>query len=112
MTIMWHKGYQQDVEVYSFDMANGNKTALCYVPTLAGQQSGNGWITCKVTYLIPYPHAESYKNGQSKTERNKIKSMLTLSYAEWTCTDGTVYDHDHLDDAIAHQKILIETKDE
>lgn len=103
---MWHKDYNEDVEVYDFDMEHGN--ALCYVPTLAGNQNGNGWITCKLKRLVPYPHAEAYKSGMSKTERNKIKSMLTLTYAEWTCTDGAIYTHAHLEDAIQHQAHLLE----
>lgn len=105
---MWHRDYKEDVEVYDFDMEHGN--ALCYVPTLAGNQNGNGWITCKVKRLIPYPHAEAYKGGMSKTERNKIKSMLTLTYAEWTCTDGRTFTE--LEEAIACQAQLMNKEDE
>ena len=104
--VMWHKEYG-DVEVYDIKHIDGKDFAFCFVPTLAGQQNGQGWLKVKLSKLIPYPHAYVYKTGMSKTEKNKIKSMLTIQYAEWVCTDGTVYTHDKLEDAIQHQKELV-----
>lgn len=109
---MWHKGYKCDVDVFKIYTEGSSVFAVCFIPVLAGQQNGQGWMRVKMSNLIPYPHAEIYKTGMSKTEKNKIKSMLTLSYAEWTCTDGKVYDHQHLEDAIQHQKELVEKKNE
>ena len=37
----------------------------------------------------------------SKTERNKIKERLTLSSAQWTCSDGIVFND--CDKAIKHE---------
>ena len=106
-TTMWHKDYKCDVEVYEFHTeANGSLTALCYIPTLGGQQNGQGWQKVKMSKLIPYPYAETYKTGMSITEKNKIRRMLKLTYAEWTCTDGTVIND--LEVAIEWQRKLIE----
>jgi hypothetical protein len=104
---MWHKDYKCDVEVYDI-ITNDNKSiyAICFIPVLAGQQNGQGWLTVKMNKLIPYPHAETYKTGMSKTEKNKIKSMLKLTYSEWTCTDGNVFND--VEEAICHQRKLIE----
>ena len=106
MEKMWYKDKAQDVNVYHIDYEK--KIATCFSAATCQQQNGNGWFTVKLGKLVPYPYAEDYKTGMSKTERNKIKSMLTLTYAEWTCTDGSVYDHAHLEDAIQHQAQLIE----
>ena len=107
MTKMWHKDYG-DVDVYEIKNVDNKLSAICFIPAIAGQQDGQGWMRVKMSKLIPYPHAEIYKTGQSKTQRNKIKSMLKLTYAEWTCTDGTVFDNEHLDDAIQYQAKLME----
>lgn len=56
--------------------------------------------------FIPYSHAETYKTGMSKTEKNKIKGMLKLTYSEWTCTDGNVFND--VEEAINYQRKLIE----
>lgn len=109
MEKMWYKDKSIDVDVYYIDYEK--KIATCFSPLIYQQQNGNGWFTTKLSKLIPYPYAETYKTGMSKTEHNKIKSMLTLTWAEWTCTDGSVYDHAHLEDAIQHQAKLIKEKD-
>lgn len=107
MVTMWHKDYG-DVEVFDIKSEGNKLMAICYIPTFGGHKNSQGWTKIKVSKLIPYPHAEIYKTGRSKTEYNKIKSMLKLTYAEWTCTDGSVYDHRDLKKAIQHQAQLIE----
>ena len=110
MEKMWYRDKAQDVEVYHIDPEK--KVALCFSASICQQQNGNGWFTVKLGKLVPYPYAEDYKTGMSKTQRNKIKSMLTLTYAEWTCTDGAIYDHAHIEDAIQHQAQLMNKEDE
>lgn len=106
---MWHKDYKCDVEVYEFHTeVNGSFTAFCYIPVLGGQQDGQGWQKVKMSKLIPYPYAETYKTGMSITEKNKIKRMLKLTYAEWTCTDGNVFNN--VEEAIDYQRKLIENE--
>lgn len=107
---MYYRDANVDVEVYQFDMLNSK--ALIYNPQLAGAHQGNGWVQVKFSRLIPYPEAEIYKiEGMSKTKRNKAKSRLTLAYAEWVSSDGSIYDHNHLEDAIKHELELMEKGD-
>ena len=103
--IMWYKGEKCDVEFYSW--SPDFKTALIYNPQLAGKQNGVGWMSVARNKLIPYPHAEVYKNeGTTKTVYNKAKSHLKLTYAEWECTDGSVWKHEYINDAVLHQMEL------
>ena len=110
MEKMWYRDKGQDVDVYNIDYAN--KTATCFSALMCQQQNGNGWFTVRLGKLVPYPYAENYKTSMSKTQRNKIKSMLTLTYAEWTCTDGAVFTHAQIEDAIQHQAQLMEKEEE
>lgn len=68
---MWHKEYG-DVDVYNIINKDGRLFGICYVPSLADQQNEQGWISVKMSKLIPYPDAEIYKTGQSKAQQNKI----------------------------------------
>ena len=94
--------YKRDgiiVEVYKF-FENGS--ALIFSPSMAGKQNGNGWERIKVSQLIPLNYYNENKKGfMSKTERNKIKERLTLSSAQWTCSDGIVFND--CDKAIKHE---------
>ena len=60
----------------------------------------------KMSRLIPL---DLWINGEfcSKTKKNKIKSRLKLISAEWQCTDGTVFTHEHLENAIRHEAELM-----
>lgn len=102
---MWNRDSGRNVDVYSIDYEK--KIAYCFDPYLCQQQNGNGWQSIKLGKLVPYPYAEDYKTGMSKTTRNKIKSFLTLTNAIWTCTDGMDFDHAHIEDAIQHQAELL-----
>lgn len=103
METMWYRDKEQDVDVYHIDYEK--KIATCFSGYMCQQQSGNGWFTVKLGKLIPYPYAETYKTGMSKTQRNKLKEMLTLTYAEWTCTDGRVFEN--CNEAIDHQAEIV-----
>ncbi len=83
-------------------------TVLVYDPNLGAKQNGNGWVTVKRNRLIPADYAEMFISGMSKTEKNKIKQRLTLVSASWETTDGKVFDH--LDNAVEHEKELIESE--
>ena len=67
--------------------------------------SQNMFETVQMKILVPLDY--SFNNGDlaSKSEKNKIKEKLTLSYAEWTCTDGTVFNN--CNDAIEYQRKLL-----
>ena len=99
--------YKKDncmVEVYQFF----ENSALIFSPSLAGRCNGQGWARVKMSSLLPEEYADIYKKGfTSTTEKNKIKKRLTLSYAEWTCSDGKIFNS--CDDAIEHEReIMIE----
>lgn len=104
---MFHRKDNCIVEVYHFFE---NKTALIFNPCIAGHQNGNGWSYVSMKSLIPIEYYNEHKdNGfMSKSERNKIKERLTLTKAEWTCTDGVSYDS--CDAAINHEIEIMKTE--
>ena len=96
----------ETVRVYDVSVDAGNSYATIFSPSLAGKQSGNGWQTVKMSALVPL---DFWIDGGfcSKTKKNKIKSRLKLISAEWQCTDGSVFTHEHLEDAIKHEAWLM-----
>lgn len=111
MEIMYHRKNGKRYEVYDY-ITEGHTYAICYDTDQAGR-CGQGWCKMRLKDLVPEAHANK-TTGQfeSKTERNKIKSKLTLVAATWRCTDGTLFDHSMIDDAIEYQKRLMESESE
>lgn len=107
MDIMYHRKNGKRYEVYQYVIDNGHVCGICYDTEQAGRQCGQGWSAVRLKDLIPEAHANKI-TGQfmSTTERNKIKNQLTMTDAIWKCTDGLLYDHAHLEDAIEHQRQL------
>lgn len=96
----------ETVRVYNFSIEGAVSYATIYAPGLAAKQQGNGWQTVKVSALVPLDFWID-DGFCSKTKKNKIKSRLKLVSAEWECTDGVVYTHEHLEDAIKHEAELM-----
>lgn len=96
----------ETVRVYNVCVDAGVSYATIYSPNLAGKQGGNGWQTVKMGTLVPLDFWTD-DGFCSKTKKNKIKSRLKLITAEWQCTDGTVFTHEYLDDAIAYEAKLM-----
>lgn len=96
----------ETVRVYGISVENCNSFATIFIPSLAGKQQGNGWQTVKMSALVPM---EFWVDGGfcSKTKKNKIKARLKLISAEWKCTDGTVFTHEHIEDAIKYEAKLM-----
>ena len=95
------------VRVYGVSVESNISFATIYRPSIAGLgQPTNGWQTVKMTALIP---PDFWMDGGfcSKTKKNKIKSRLKLISAEWQCTDGAVFTHEYLEDAIKHEAKLM-----
>ena len=67
--------------------------------------SQNTFETVQMKNLVPLDYSFEDGSVASKSEKNKIKEKLTLSHAEWTCTDGTVFNN--CNDAIEHQRKLL-----
>jgi hypothetical protein len=104
MVEMYYKKDGCKVTVSSF-FENG--TALIFSPSLAGKSNGAGFIKVKVNQLVPVDYFEEHsKTFISKTERNKIKSRLTLVSALWECSDKMQYKS--CDEAVEHERELIE----
>lgn len=110
MEIMYHRKNGKRYEVYQYIMVDNHSYALCYDTAQAGQ-CGQGWCKMRLKDLVPEAHANPV-TGQfmSTTERNKIKRNIKLIAATWECTDGTTYDHSHIEDAIEHQRILMNSE--
>jgi hypothetical protein len=97
----------ETVRVYGISTENGKTLATIYRPSVAGLgHPANGWQTVKITALVP-PDFWMNDSYCTKTKKNKIKSRLKLITAEWQCTDGTVFTHEHLEDAIQHEATLM-----
>ncbi len=96
----------ETVRVYSASVEAGCSYATIFSPSLAGKQAGNGWQTVKMSALVPLDFWVD-DGFCSKTKKNKIKSRLKLISAEWQCTDGTVFTHEHIEDAIKHEAKLM-----
>ena len=103
MLKMFYKKDNCFVDVYKiFD----NKTAMIFSPFIADKQNGNGWNIVKIGQLIPEEYYNMNLNSIiTGNERSKIKKRLTLTHAEWTCTDGIVFNN--CDEAISHERELI-----
>ena len=67
--------------------------------------SQNTFETVQMKNLVPLDCSFEDGSVASKSEKNKIKEKLTLSHAEWTCTDGTVFNN--CNDAIEYQRKLL-----
>ena len=108
MDVMYHRKNGKRYEVYQYMVIDNHNYALCYDTNQAGQ-CGQGWCRILLKDLVPEAHANS-ATGQfmSNTERSKIKRNLKLISATWQCTDGRTYDHSLIEEAIAHQKALME----
>lgn len=108
---MWNKNNNCDVDVYEMNI--NDKNCLIYNPQVAGSQNGNGWQVISRKNLIPYPYAEIYKIPcMTKTKYNKAKSHLHLKDAVWEATDGKLFDHSVLEEAIKYQIELDEKEGE
>ena len=109
MITMFNKKTNSNVEVYAFSI--DNSMALCYNPSQAANNNGNGWQKCSVKYLIPLDYV-SHGEYISKTERNNVKSRLKIVDAVWQCTDGLCFSHREIEKAIDHQRELMKGADE
>ena len=107
MEIMYHRKTGMRYEVHGFDVDHG--TALCYDTNQAARCNGQGWIKIPTKFLIPEAYANKITGEfMSKTERADIKHHLKLVEAIWECEDGSQFDHAHIDDAIEHQRKLMQ----
>ena len=104
---MFYKNRKNEIEVYAF-FENGK--ALIFDGEKAHKQNGNGWERVNISNLIPLDQVLIDK-WCSKSEKNKIKSKLRLVDATWETTDGKLFNHTDLENAIVWQKNLMENEE-
>lgn len=76
-------------------------------------QCNNGWMKIKVSRLVPNEYPLNSKHHTSKTQKNKAKSRMHLEDATWKTSDGQLWKHENIDDAIAHElELMNEEKNE
>lgn len=107
---MYSKQNKNNVRVYSFEAVGGKPMALIFNPNAINPNSNNPWSYVKVSSLVPLEFADMVKNNvsNSKTKRNKAKGRMQLIEATWQTSDGYLWDHKVIDDAIAHELELME----
>lgn len=98
---MYDKKTASTVEAIEF-YADGK--VLVYHPLMGG----NGWTTIPLKRLIPIDYAQELINATEKAKIANIKNRIKMCYAEWETTDGKIFDE--LNDAIEHEKYLMDTK--
>ena len=107
MDIMYVRKTGRRYEVYGYDPCT--KQAICYDPSQASTNGGNGWTRVPMKTLIPEAYVDKTNFVfRSKTERNEIKSKLKLVSAIWETEDGQQFAHENIEEAIAHQKELMD----
>lgn len=67
-----------------------------------------GWMKVKVNRLVPQGYPLNSQDHTSKTQKNKAKSRMHLEDAVWKTSDGELWKHENIDDAIAHELELME----
>ena len=71
-------------------------------------QCNGGWLKIKVNKLVPLGYPLNSKHHTSKTQKNKAKSRMHLEDATWKTSDGVLWKHENLEDAITHELELME----
>ncbi len=109
MEVMYHRKNGKRYEVYDY-ITDKHTIAICYDTAQAGQ-CGQGWCRIPLKELVPECHANK-TTGQfeSNTTKNAIKR--NLQPVAWRCSDGTIFDHSKIDEAIEYQRTLMTTEQE
>ena len=109
MEVMYHRKNGKRYEVYHYITDGNHVVAVCFDTDQAGRCNGAGWCRMRLKDLVPEAHANTLTGEfQSNTERAKIKHQLKLVDAIWECTDGCRYEHSAIEEAMEHQKMLME----
>lgn len=96
---MMTRGTKEKVRVYHIDNCG---TATIWSPSQYHKGAG-GWLRLPLTKMMPVDFAPGGENEISMTQKNKAKKRLKLLDAVWQASDGSIYPHKELDDAIRHE---------
>ena len=66
-------------------------------------KSDQGWVKVKVNKLVPMEFELHNSTTTSQTTKNKAKKRMHLEDATWKTSDGKLWSHDIIEDAIAHE---------
>ena len=105
---MWHRKRSIPVRVYC---VKSDGTAMIWSDGVARKQNGSGWETVLLKHLVPLDKKDLL-GVPSKSLRNRAKERLKIVSATWRGSDGTLYDHSELNEAIEHEIILLEAEDD
>lgn len=88
------------VRVYGIDPCTGNARIWSGAQFL---KSDNGWMTIKSSKLVPMDYDLHNSTTVSRTKQQKAKKRLHLEDATWRSTDGKLWSHSELGEAIEHE---------
>lgn len=91
------------VQVY--DITDGMATIFNKAQFMTSDQ---GWQKIKVSKLVPMEFELHNTDTVSQTTKNKAKKRMHLEDATWKTSDGELWRHENIDDAIAHELELME----
>ena len=91
------------VQVY--DITDGIATIFNKAQFMTSDQ---GWQKIKVSKLVPMEFELHNTNVISQTTKNKAKKRMHLEDAVWKTSDGELWKHENIDDAIAHELELMD----
>lgn len=91
------------VKVY--DITNG--VATIFNPEMY-IKNNNGWDQVALKRLVPMEYPVNNDTYITQTTKNKAKKRMHLEDAVWKTSDGELWKHENIDDAIAHEIELME----
>lgn len=98
------------VDVYSIKHKDGKMIAIVF-DLIKYRDTNNGWDKIPLKKLVPMD-TPSRNEIPSKNRINKIKRRLKIESAIWKTSDGQLFTHDHIDDAIKHEEMIMEQEKE
>ena len=69
-----------------------------------------GWMKVKVSRLVPVDYPLHNNKFTSKTQKHRAKGRMHLEEATWKTSDGLLWEHKNLEEAIAHEIALMEAE--
>lgn len=110
---MFSKKENEVVRVYDISPSRINESysvATIFIPSKLTVNYDVCWKTVKMTTLIPIEFKDAYLQQlpTSKTQKNKAKQRMQLVDATWKTSDGIMWEHKNIEDAIVHELELME----
>lgn len=91
------------VDVYGFRNNKAGKLVAVVFDLVKYRDYGSGWDQILLKNLVPID-VPSREDITTKTEVNRIKARLKIHTATWQATDGKLFDHKNMDEAIEYER--------